>query len=732
MTPLAEAPFLASPQPPDPLRRPPALQVLHAWADAGWLGRLDSALANHLHDLAPDRYQPELAVAVAVLSRLEGQGHTALPVARLLEPVTQWWGWSPEAMDPRWIAQAQALAQSLPQDAAGWVQAWSQSPWVARVDDPLAPPESTPQATPLVLHAPAGPESALLYLRRHWWQESVVATQAVQRAAARWPVDEALACRVLARLFPPPPDAVGPAPAPTDWQAVACALALRAGLTLVTGGPGTGKTHTVARLLALVWALAPTDRLPRLALAAPTGKAAARLRESLARSLHALAQQGVAVVAPEALPPGAADHDLAVVAQRLSPDGLADLSRRMGAARTLHALLGARPDANDWRHHAGRPLDVDWLVVDEVSMVHLEMMAALLQALPPHARVVLLGDADQLASVEAGAVLGDLCRPARMAGPTAETARYVQATGGQTLTPASNPAALPGLALAQQTVRLRHSRRFDGAIGRLAQAVHAGDGAAAVAVLADPASSGVTVLPAGDRAAVLATACAAMAPCLQRLAAGPAAWAGMPDGVPADAAVQADTAWVQSVLRAFDGFRLLCAVRAGEWGTEGLNASVQQALAAAGHLSPRGDWYVGRPVMVTRNDADLGLANGDVGMVMPPARGPGAGRRGLRVCFLDGERVRSVPVGRLAHVETVFAMTVHKSQGSEFDHALLVLPPASGAGVGRELVYTGITRARQCLTLAEAVPGAFQAALARRAQRSSGLGFRLAPGPLAQ
>jgi exodeoxyribonuclease V alpha subunit len=174
-------------------------------------------------------------------------------------------------------------------------------------------------------------------------------------------------------------------------------------------------------------------------------------------------------------------------------------------------------------------------------------------------------------------------------------------------------------------------------------------------------------------------------------------------------------AWVQSVLLAFDRFRILCAVRQGEWGTEGLNAAVQKALADQGWLKPQGEWFAGRPVMVTRNDAQLGVFNGDVGVALPNAQGA------LKVWFLDGDQLRSVSVTRLAHVETAFAMTVHKSQGSEFLHTALVLPPGGADVLSRELVYTGITRAREQFSLIEAQPGLLEAAIARPSVRASGL-----------
>jgi exodeoxyribonuclease V alpha subunit len=181
-------------------------------------------------------------------------------------------------------------------------------------------------------------------------------------------------------------------------------------------------------------------------------------------------------------------------------------------------------------------------------------------------------------------------------------------------------------------------------------------------------------------------------------------------------------AWVKSVLIAFDRFRILCAVHDGEWGTTGLNQSVQKALEQAGLMKPRGEWFVGRPVMVTRNDPEVGVFNGDVGVTLP---GP-PGSNVLRVYFLDGDNLRSVGVSRLAHVETAFALTVHKSQGSEFMHTALVLPPGGGKVLTRELVYTGITRARESFTLIEAQDGLLQMGIKRQSRRASGLDARLA------
>jgi exodeoxyribonuclease V alpha subunit len=649
-----------------------ALQWLHGWAEQGWLRRLDTALAQQLHRLDPQA-PPALLVAAALLAQMEGRGHTCLPLAELCAAPAALLGW-PQA----WTAGdtgLHALWTHMPADLAAWRAQLASSRCLRGV-------QATDLGQPLVLGG--SDDAPLLYLRRHAASEQRVGQGLLQRASERLPVPEAQARTWLDRFFP-----VQPSPAP-DWQKLACAVALRARLSVITGGPGTGKTYTAARLLALLLALHEGPVPLRVALAAPTGKAAARLKQSIDTALLALEV------------PADAGLDLPALVER------------MGPARTLHALLGARPDTRQFRHHAAHPLDLDVLIVDEASMVHLEMMDALLQALPPSARLVLLGDKDQLASVEAGAVLGELCRDAALGRHDAETLRFAQAVAGQTLPADAQSARSAAPVLAQQTVMLRESRRFKGAIGQLALAVNRGDSAAARAAL-QSADAGLgaqplwALQPASPQAvcalALGETGKPSYADYLQRMAQRP---------VGDDPQQHAE--WVRGVLQAFERLRILCAVRQGEWGAEGLNAAVQKALAEKGWLQPQGEWFAGRPVMVTRNDAQLGVFNGDVGVVLPAAQGAA-----LKAWFLDGEALRTVSVMRLAQVETAFAMTVHKSQGSEFEHTVLVLPPGGGEILSRELVYTGITRAREQLTLVEAEAGLLEAALARPGARASGL-----------
>jgi exodeoxyribonuclease V alpha subunit len=656
------------------------LATLHAWADKEWLRRLDSAMAAFMLELDV-LATPVLLVSTAVLAQMEGRGHTCLPLRLLVTHPDEVLAWPPVAQ-----AEVQTLWRELPNELAQWLAALRSSPLVRSASDP------SDLGQPLVLSGTD--EEPLLYLRRYWCHEQQVANEILQRCASTVEVDEPLAAKWLDRLFDSGEKSASDSQE-MDWQKLACAVALRASLTVITGGPGTGKTYTAARLLALMFAMSHEPERLRIALAAPTGKAAARLRQSIDFSLKELTTR--------------LDNEL----------DLENLTQRMGAARTLHSLLGARINTREFSFNATNLLDVDILIVDEASMIHLEMMSALLQALPPGAKLILLGDKDQLASVEAGAVLGDLCRDAIRGNYHTETARYAKATAGQVL-PSEFLASAPNAApLAQQTVMLRKSRRFGGLIGQLALDVNGGRSDAAQTLITSDASGILqsTKHPTVNDVLGLAVngrsgATASYTDYLKLINAR----------INKEADKQADhDAWVISVLRAFDHFRILCAVHEGEWGTRGLTQSVQRALDQAGLLKARGEWFCGRPVMVTRNDPALGVFNGDVGVTLP---GP-AGSSGLRIYFLDGDKLRSVGASRLAHVETAFAMTVHKSQGSEFVHTVLVLPPGAAKVLTRELVYTGITRAREKFTLVEAQEGLLRLAIERKSQRASGLEVQL-------
>ena len=696
----------------------PTLETLCQWSEQGWLRRLDSALAVFVQRHDPQA-EPATLVASALLAHMEGRGHVCLPLNALVQQPQAVLSWPDKAQ-----AELNTLWARLPAAPRAWVDALARSPVVRCT---ATGPSDTGQ--PLVLGGT--PEAPLLYLRRYWVYEQQVAQAVGQRAAAHQSVDTAAAKDWLDRLFAAPPGSGADTVPLTEphWQKIACALALRSGLTVITGGPGTGKTYTAARLLALLLATSPNPAQLRVALAAPTGKAAARLRQSIDQSLVSLQSSLGAAVDLQAL------------------------TERIGQASTVHALLGMYPGSRQFKHNAQHPLDLDVLIVDETSMVHLEMMAALLQALPPHAKLILLGDKDQLASVEAGSVLGDLCAHAQETRYNPATCTYVLATCGQAL-PAS---AMPGSALNQQTVMLRHSHRFGSDIGALAKAVNAGlaQAAAPTDLFAPEAPLGAyELLARGTRQAhstspadvespgkvylvptpvqpdavvQLALHGRALAPAsyadyLREIQAGPS-----PSNDPSLSAhdeaqtlplATPHTAWARRVLKAFDRFRILCAVHDGDWGDRAINQQVQRALASQGLLQVDGEWFVGRPVMVTRNDKAQGVFNGDVGVVLPGHDGGKA----LRAYFLDGEQLRSVSVSRLAHVETAFAMTIHKSQGSEFAHTVVVLPDVGGDILTRELVYTGITRAKEFLSLVEPRPGLLGEAMAQQVRRASGLG----------
>ncbi|MBA5688850.1 exodeoxyribonuclease V subunit alpha [Duganella sp. LX47W] len=642
------------------MHEPALFAVLDGLTETGQLRRLSGAFARFIGSVGSS--SPQLMAACALLSELEGSGHSCLLLADLAATPAVLMGWTEE----QWQPLRDAVGE-WPQSATAWRAVLAGSGQVWSVGD-------TDRQQPLVL------DGERLYLRRYWRDETQVAHAVRSRALTARAPDVADVRRWLDVLFDHAPREGG-----ADWQKIACAVALRGQLGIITGGPGTGKTYTVARLLALLFATEGQRQAGmRIAMAAPTGKAAARLKQSIDQALDVLA----AKVGP-ALP-------------------LRDLAARMGAARTLHSLLGARPDTRAFQHHAGNPLEVDVLIVDEASMIHLEMMASLLAALPPHARLILLGDKDQLASVEAGAVLGDLCHRAETGGYDDATLAYVAAATGQDI-----PAHFRGHGgpIAQQTVMLRQSRRFGGPIGALALAVNAGDSLQAQEVLRGTTDGTVAWVEPAQQSDVVQLALAGR----PGVGGGYQGYlrlirAGAPDGAAHDD-------WVASVLKEFEAFRILCAVREGEWGVAGLNEVIEHKLEAAGLIRRRGEWYVGRPVMVTRNDYGTGVFNGDIGLTLADPARPGA----LRVYFLEGEKVRSVLATRLRNVETAFAMTVHKSQGSEFNHTVLALPRDGGGALARELVYTGITRARSYFTLVSPSPQLLQEAISQRTQRASGL-----------
>jgi exodeoxyribonuclease V alpha subunit len=492
---------------------------------------------------------------------------------------------------------------------------------VSLAADDVALVESTGLASDGSCVMPLVIEKSRLYLHRYWLYEQRLAGQLAalsDRYFAATQADEA-----LDRYFPS-------TCADIDWQKQAAKSAVSQALTIITGGPGTGKTTTVVKILAL---LQEMSEFPlHIALAAPTGKAAMRLQESIA-----INKQGLPCV-------------------QSIKDGIPE------KVTTLHRLLGAKPPSPYFRHCADQPLPYDLLVVDETSMVDLALMSKLVDALKPGARLILLGDKDQLASVESGAVLADLTQ------------------------------SLPG-----QTVELMKSHRFQGDIKALADAVNRQQAEQAWRLLQNSdADADASLLKAEPIDFIVEN----YLEYLRLMACG----ADFPE-----------------VFAAFDRFRVLCSNQRGPNSVSDINARVEQELARRNKIRLGGQWYPGRPVMITANNPGLQLFNGDIGLCLADPENDGQ----LRVFFLRGDgSVKKLQPARLLACETVFAMTIHKSQGSEFQRVLIMLPERINPVLSKELLYTAITRAKTSVKIV-ADQAVFMAAIAHKVQRDSGLGDKL-------
>jgi exodeoxyribonuclease V alpha subunit len=671
------------------------LLLLDRWVERGWLRSLDKAFVSFLHELAPES-DPLVLLAAALTSHQLGHGHVCLDLFETLKAPDFALSLPPEGdVQGGVLLLPSQLLEAL--DGAHWCKALASSSLVALAADS----SDAAQQRPLVL------SGKRLYLRRYWaYERRIDAALRTRLAQGEAPPDD-LRQRLDELFGLAKPGAV------IDWQKLACALATRGAFSIITGGPGTGKTTTVVRLLALLQAPAVEAGQPlRIRLAAPTGKAAARLTESISQQVQSLK---VAEAVREKIP--------------------CDVT-------TVHRLLGSRPGTRHFRHHAGNRLPLDVLVVDEASMIDLEMMANLLDALPPHARLVLLGDKDQLASVEAGAVLGDLCRDAEAGWYNPQTRQWLESVSGESLQDSGLREDSGGShPLAQQLVMLRHSRRFGevSGIGQLASRVNQQLPDEARQLLAAGHYDDVFSLPLkGEHDHQLERLL------LDGHGEGPQGYRHYlnvmrnqrpPAGRPLEHPDWVN--WARDVLQAFDTFQLLCAVRKGPWGVEGLNLRITEALLKARLIEHDQQWYEGRPVLMTRNDYGLGLMNGDIGIALklPEREGPDVGKPVLRVAFPrnDGQGgVRFVLPSRLNDVETVYAMTVHKSQGSEFAHTALILPDALNPVLTKELIYTGITRAKHWFTLIEPRAGVFEEAVQRKVKRLSGLMLELEEDSQAQ
>jgi exodeoxyribonuclease V alpha subunit len=559
-----------------------ATGLLRAFNEAGAIEASDVVVAQRLTTLGKERDEL-VALAIAFVVRAVRGGSVCVDLAAV-----------PEQVD----------IEDLPwPEPAAWLSAVSASPLLN---------------SPSVLHL----DEDLLYFDRYWLEERQVAADVLALAAAR-PQGHS---PDIARLFP----------TGYDEQRRVAEIALSQGLTVLTGGPGTGKTTTVARLLALLAEQAELEAKPRLriALAAPTGKAAARLQEAVQTEIDKLAP--------------------------------ADRSRLQGlGATTLHRLLGPLPTTSSrFRHHRENRLPHDVIVVDETSMVSLTMMARLVEAVRPDSRLLLVGDPDQLASVEAGAVLADLVEglSARRDAPVAKL-----------ITP----------------------HRFGASIGALALAIRVGDANRAIDVL-NAGGEHIEWIDTEEPAEALRRV---LVPHARRLR---------------EAAVLGNG---PAALAALEEHRLLCAHRRGPHGVAFWNRQVERWLAEETDAPQWASWYAGRPVLVTANDYGLRLYNGDIGVTVLR---DGA----LRAVMAGADGATEFATSRLADIETMHAMTIHKSQGSQVAEVTVLLPPTDSRLLSRELLYTAVTRAK---TKVRVVGSAEQlrASVGRRAARASGLGRRL-------
>ncbi len=675
-----------------------ALSVLKCWQDAGYLRPIDRVFAGFLHRQDGETNGLVL-LAAALASYYYGEGHIALNLAAVsahpahaLKPPRQTDVLLEEQQLPGIVLAGISLQQ--------WRDALRQSGLVecyGMQNHPVASVATNQgkggheRGEPLI-NLPLVFESDHVYLTRNWLNEYRVAATIHKRAAASADADQAVNFSAsLAKLFPGTLDPVKP-----NWQKIACVLATRGRILIITGGPGTGKTYTVVRLLALLQShpSSQANQPLRIMLAAPTGKAAARLTESIADAMSSL---------PETM------------RQHIPTK-----------AATLHQLLGASRHGHRYRHHQDNPIQADVVVIDEASMIDLDMMAALLRALPESTRLVLVGDKDQLASVEAGSVMGDLCHALDQRGYNPATVDWIQATTGETVT---NDQAKTIDPLAQQTVMLRDSKRFrvHSGIGQMALAINGGDIRKVKAVLTGTGRGDLhwrqTSLPDS--------------PFIHRIVVGEKGPIKAEQGFrhylhviqsakPTASPTEANIAdWCEQVLRAFASFQVLCAVREGEWGVNRINQRIADVLHRERLIARADGWYEGRPVMMTRNDYELGIMNGDVGIALSLPSAQGAAT--LKVVFRNADgSLKMLHPSRLSTVETVYAMTVHKSQGSEFGHVVFILPDSPNNPVAtRELLYTGVTRARNQLTLVASQENDIILMVEKRIQRSGRLGERL-------
>jgi exodeoxyribonuclease V alpha subunit len=670
------------------------LSVFKECASEGWMRFIDWACASTFVQLSPDTSSAPVLMAVCMLSRFEGLGHTCLP----LKALYQW----RSALGQDFEAWS-SLSLLMPQTEHEWLQALESSALIRHdAADWSVSKEQLFESAPVVWERWSAEPS--LYFRRHWISDFLVAKSLIDRSRMRVPYDPEKLKHYLSLLFPSATEFV-------DWQQLACAMSIRSGLTFVTGGPGTGKTYTVARILALMFALQEKPSSIKVALAAPTGKAATRLLRSIQNAMGPIQSQLM---------------------------GQVDIEREVAnltQAHTLHSLLGASADGSRFKFNAKNPLDASVLIVDEASMVNLEMMSSLMQALDARTQLIFLGDPDQLAAVEAGSVLADLCQPKREMQELPQLNPYSSQLLAElksvmdlpdNFSPALNNPSPDGLVLADHIVHLKRSRRFEGPIASLAELIKAADLKALASWMSDenhtdgavqikkyPQAKGVVDESLSSLGDELRERRPNFYDYLHQLC----EWIQAAKNTSNHTPFVPPQDWVKALLLEFDRYRVLCAVNEGPMGSKHINQAIEEKVLSDFELPKFGEWYAGRPVMVTHNQHDLGLSNGDVGLVLPERLGAPA----LKAYFMSGDDLRVFSLARLVNVQTSYAMSIHKSQGSEYEHTLLVLPQHMDQALSKELLYTGVTRAKKYLTVVQESEGLVAKAISQVANRSSGL-----------
>ncbi|MGZ6292254.1 MAG: exodeoxyribonuclease V subunit alpha [Syntrophales bacterium] len=511
-----------------------------------------------------------------------------------------------------------------------------------------------------------------LYLYRYWDYERTLAefikgrirdTEDKNGRRDLREADTALLRESLSRLFPVTPD-----DGDTDWAKIAAVTAFLKRFSVISGSPGTGKTTVVAKVLALLLEQSKGKEL-RIALAAPTGKAAFRLQESIRKNREGLAS-------PSAVKAAIPDN-----------------------ATTIHRLLGSLRNSPYFRHNERNPLPFNLVVVDEASMVDLPLMSKLVQAMPTEARLILLGDRDQLSSVEAGAVLGDICGIGETRPYSSHFVGTMKAITGRDLASSATD-TIPGMQ--DCIIGLKKNYRFEKETGisRACSEVNAGNSQNALIILRSDTYADISWSDIKRPHAMIS----ALRKVVNKRFSNYLQVADTHNNS-------------EHALDFFEEFRILCAVRQGPFGVVAVNRLVETILKEANLIKPEGQWYSGRPIMITRNDYNLRLFNGDVGIILQDH----GQENELRAFFRDAAgNIRKFPPVMLPEHETVFAMTVHKSQGSEFTSVLFILPDYDSPVLTRELIYTGITRAKKHVEIWGS-EGIFRTAVSRRIMRTSGL-----------